>query len=223
MDPSRDWRALGDLYRQKSDEELQELAQDYGELTEVAREVLRGEMKARGLEDPAAPKTPEKRARKEAVTHGDAPGQPAAGEEGDASEPQREYTWKTPLCTCTTMQQAKQIAEMLRRAEIESWIEGGVNPWDAGSLRVVVAADELDQARAVMAKPIPQDVVDESTMEAPEYVAPVCPACGAEDPVLESVEPVNHWLCEACGKEWNEGSEGAVSGGVTPEGEKERM
>ena len=42
------------------------------------------------------------------------------------------------------------------------------------------------------------------TWKMPEFEAPKCPKCGAEDPVLESVEPTNTWLCEACGKRWTE-------------------
>ncbi|HEV2215502.1 MAG TPA: hypothetical protein VGR64_09445 [Terracidiphilus sp.] len=198
MDPSRDWQALGALYRAKSDEELNELAEDYGDLTEVAQEVLRAELKARGLEDPAAPRKPEKLPLKSSAA-------PDGGDAKVGDEDEREITWKTPLCTCATNERANQIAEMLRRAEIESWIEGGSNPWDAGNIRVVVAADELDAAREVLEKPIPQDVVDETTMKVPEYVAPACPACGAEDPVLEAVEPANQWLCEVCGRQWSEG------------------
>ncbi|HVC46444.1 MAG TPA: hypothetical protein VND90_04305 [Terracidiphilus sp.] len=204
-DPSRDWQSLSELYRGKSEGELCQLAEDYGDLTEVAQAVLRGEMKTRGLGDPAAPKRPERRPKRSAGTND--------GEDADAEkDAAREYTWKTPLCACASMQQAKQIAEVLRRAEIESWIEGGVNPWDAGSLRVVVAADELDHARELLGGPVPQDVVEEASMETPVYVAPVCPACGAEDPVLQGVEPVNTWLCEACGKEWSEGAEGVAAG-----------
>ncbi|HEU5458714.1 MAG TPA: hypothetical protein VFU68_08850 [Terracidiphilus sp.] len=197
-DPSRDWQALSALYRAKSNEELDELALEYGDLTEVAQEVLRAEIRSRGLEDPAAPKTPEKRPKKSS-----APGENDDAESG--GEDGHEFTWKTPLCTCATIEQAKQIAEMLRRAQIESWVEGGLNPWDAGNIRVLVAADELDEARAVLEKPIPQDVVEETTMQVPEFVAPACPACGAEDPVLEAVEPANQWLCEVCGRQWSEG------------------
>ncbi|MGB6973168.1 MAG: hypothetical protein WBD67_00655 [Terracidiphilus sp.] len=211
MDPSRDWQALSELYHEKSDVELLQLADDYGDLTEVAQEVLRGEMKARGLDDPAAPKRPERRPQKDTETHRVVPGQLSEDEEGEESELPREYTWKTPLCTCTSVQHAQQIAEMLQRAGVESWIEGGQNPWDAGSLRVVVAADELDHAQEVMAKPIPQDVVDATSIEVLEFVAPMCPACGAEDPVLEGVEPVNQWLCEACGRQWSEGGEGVAA------------
>jgi hypothetical protein len=122
-----------------------------------------------------------------------------------------EYTWKTVLCEGVEYDRAWQIQEVLRRAGIESWIEragGGrasrfANEFD-GDLRVKVAADELDRAQAIIANPIPQDIVDESHETAPEYEPPRCPSCGAEDPVLESAEPVNAWKCEICGREWTD-------------------
>jgi hypothetical protein len=106
---------------------------------------------------------------------------------------------------------AWQIQAVLRRAGIESWIEragGGrasriADEFD-GDLRVKVAADQLDQARAVIANPIPQDIVDESHQTVPDYEPPRCPSCGAEDPILESAEPVNAWKCESCGTEWTD-------------------
>jgi ribosomal protein L37AE/L43A len=73
--------------------------------------------------------------------------------------------------------------------------------------RVLVAADQLDQARAIAAQPIPQDIVDDSKTGAPEYEVPKCPKCGAEDPILESVEQANHWRCEQCEVEWTEPAE----------------
>jgi hypothetical protein len=39
---------------------------------------------------------------------------------------------------------------------------------------------------------------------APEYVPPTCPECHAEDPVLESADPSNNWLCEACAARWSD-------------------
>jgi ribosomal protein S27E len=132
------------------------------------------------------------------------------GSEVDDDVP-HEYTWKTMLCEGMEYDQAWQIQEVLRRAGIESWIEragGGrasrfANELD-GDLRVKVAADELDRARAIIANPIPQDVIDESHETVPEYESPRCPGCGAEDPVLESAEPVNAWKCESCGREWTD-------------------
>ena len=33
---------------------------------------------------------------------------------------------------------------------------------------------------------------------------PACPKCGAPDPLLESVEPVNTWSCEICNATWTD-------------------
>jgi hypothetical protein len=94
----------------------------------------------------------------------------------------------------------------LRRQGIESWIRALANSdgIDLVTPRVLVAADELDRARAIAAQPIPPDILEEAEIEVPEFAPPVCPKCGAHDPVLESVDPVNAWFCEACGAEWTD-------------------
>jgi transposase-like protein len=50
--------------------------------------------------------------------------------------------------------------------------------------------------------PMSQELVEQSKEEIPEFDFPVCPKCGAEDPVLENADPVNSWLCEECGNQW---------------------
>ena len=70
--------------------------------------------------------------------------------------------------------------------------------------RVLVAADQLDQARAIAARPIPPEIVSESAPKLPDYQPPKCPGCGAPDPVLEGVDPANSWKCEQCGRQWTE-------------------
>ena len=35
---------------------------------------------------------------------------------------------------------------------------------------------------------------------------PRCPACGGEETLLESVDPVNQWRCDGCGHTWLEES-----------------
>ena len=52
IDPSEEWRRLTQLYREMSDEELYELEDDFAGLTEQAQQVLRDEMKTRGLVRP---------------------------------------------------------------------------------------------------------------------------------------------------------------------------
>ena len=209
VNPAEDWQRLTEHYREIGDGELLELAADFVDLTETAQQVLRAEMRNRGLHEP--------RAAGEARTTSDRPARPrwagsvdpdvgpiessapGANEEDDLP---REFTWKTTLCECDDREQAWQIHEVLKRAGIESWIErpgsGIVYP------RVLVAADQLDEAREIAARPVPREIVDELRQEPPEFEPPNCPKCGAEDPVLESVEPANAWLCEACGKQWTD-------------------
>ena len=142
--------------------------------------------------------------------------EPVSDDEGSDAEAEdgqpHAYTWKVILCEGVEYDQAWQICEVLRRAGIERWIERpgsrSIRPWPGedmvGDIRVLVAADELDRARAIIANPIPQDIIDESHQTVPEYEPPSCPVCGAEDPVLESAEPENAWKCETCGREWTD-------------------
>jgi hypothetical protein len=228
-DPALEWRRLTEHYREIGDEELRELAVDFADLTETAQQVLAQEMRSRGLADPRGASQPPQYAKSadaatesplradETSEDSDSITTGAAGLLGtrapqlvpDAPDTdtddtgEHDYTWRTYLCECETRQQAQELCEVLKRAGIDCWIAsyGLVYP------RVLVAADQLDQARAVAAQPIPQEIVDDSKAEAPEYEVPKCPKCGAEDPILESVEPTNHWRCEQCEAEWTEAAE----------------
>jgi hypothetical protein len=210
INPAEDWHSLTEHYRAMLDGELEQLAESLDDLTETAKEVLRNEMRNRGLGEPGAAWQAAGRTAKDdperwasAVDPDAGAGESADPEQSEESAP-RDYTWKTLLCECETTGQANQIREMLRRAGIDSWVEQPGRGWSVASPRVVVAADQLDQAIEIARQPIPPDILEQSTVEVPEYVPPKCPKCGAEDPVLESAEPTNSWLCEACGKQWTE-------------------
>lgn len=203
LEPGEERRRLEEVYAEKYDQELLDLTADAKDLTEIAQQVLRDEMRKRGLslaaeekpqfgrsdsDPPAAVHFEQQRRRFDAL--------PDFGGDGIA----RDFTWKTELCTCETQEQAWQLCETLRRARIDSWI---TTP-SGGLIRVSVAADQLEQAQAIAAQPIPQEIVEESKADSdvPVYETPKCPACGAEDPVLESADPVNQWHCDECGKDW---------------------
>ena len=218
--PAEDWQRLTEHYREISDEELQELAADFVDLTETAQQVLRNEMKNRGLDEPQAAGEAPKSSIRPTAPQWDRPDNPDAGDfqsnatdGNEEHDSPREYTWKTTLCACDDREQARQIYEVLKRAGIESWVEQPRSRYsmDIGSPRVLVAADQLDEAREIAARPIPQEIVDQFRMDVPEFEAPKCPKCGAEDPVLEGVDPFNSWLCETCGKQWTE-SAGDLNG-----------
>lgn len=204
-DPAEYWRGLRDLYGKKSDDELRELAFDFDDLTEVARQVLRDEMRTRKLGEPrAAVALPLNRDRPAPAQQdgGDAQSKVADGDSAGEFPP--EYTWKTMLCECEERAQAWQMFEVLRQAGIESWVERPRSPLAPSSRRVLVAADQLEGARLIAERPIPQEIVDLTKMEVPEFEPPVCPSCGAGDVVLDDVNPVNLWRCETCGRQWTD-------------------
>jgi hypothetical protein len=207
-DPATEWRGLTEHYKSLCDEELRELSADLSDLTEVAQQVLRDEMKQRGLSEssPASPvASKEGEVDEEPGRYFDSASIRAAtriDEDPGPNEPV-EYTWKTPLCDCETQEQARQFAGALLSAGIASWVRStGRYP------QIMVAADQLEQARMIASQPIPPDIINEvkADLEAPPafFESPRCPSCAAEDPLLEGVDPANQWRCEACGRQWVE-------------------
>ena len=216
-DPFVERQRLSELYSKMYDDELINLAIDATDLTATAQEVLRQEMRNRGLGEPqeaikarAIPEPrPERRASMRGVQADASQIILDSKTPGEDSPGSQEYTWKTSLCECETTGQARQLSEVLKRAGIESWVEGpgtysrysGLN---LANPRVVVAADQLEDARSVIAQPIPEAIIEESEMTVPEFELPECPKCGTADPALEGVDPFNTWRCESCGYQWTE-------------------
>ena len=210
-----EWRHLTALYSEMGDIEIRELADQINDLTPNAQQILRDELKKRGVsEKHSSGPAQGKRDDDSGAVHWDGRREDSdLDPNGDASEiGAPEYTWKTGLCRCDSIDEAAQRAEMLRRAGIECWVQRPgsrfVVPWleiGVGDIQINVAADQLDQARTVVSQPIPQDIMEMKEEEATSaYEIPACPECGAADPTLESVEPSNNWLCESCGHTWSD-------------------
>ena len=213
-DPVEEWRRLSALYSEMGDIEIEELADQISDLTPTAQDVLRDELKKRGLLDTQRADqaftslSPQHVKDRRTVSHF----VPASAEVDESIEEVEEdtpveFSWKTLLCECADMPEARAIARVLMAAGIESWIErSGQYYGGAGGLKVVVAADQLDHARQFIEQPIPQDILEEERelLNAPHYELPTCPLCGAPDPILESVEPSNNWLCESCDHTWSD-------------------
>ncbi len=215
QDLMEEWRRLTALYGEMGDIEIRDLADQINDLTPNAQQILRDELKKRGVsEKHSSGPAQGKRDDDSAAVHWDGREDSDLDPNGDASETGApEYTWKTGLCRCDSIDEAAQRGEMLRRAGIECWVQRPgsrfVVPWleiGVGDIQINVAADQLDQARAVVSQPIPQDIIDQVKEEesTPAYEIPVCPKCGAADPTLESVELSNNWLCESCGQTWSD-------------------
>ena len=197
-----DWQSLTQLYREMYDGELLNLAAEIDDLTEAAQQVLRDEMKRRGLDRAASPSPGSATAQTSASCCASA----LNGEAMDSDDPAEEFTWKTLLTECAEKDEVWPLREALRQAGIESWVDCSSSRYafNSNNPRVLVAADQIEQARAVLAQPIPASILEQFKALSEDYQLPACPQCGDPDPVLESAEPTNCWLCESCGHQWQE-------------------
>ena len=198
-DPAQEWQRLTRLYGEMSDEELQNLAASFTDLTEFAQPILREEMRKRGLGDPAAVTQSRRFAGSQSA--------PSDPEESPRNDDEEEVP-RAYLCECEGADQINQLREALRRARVDSWVDslsaalGRVQ--ESQTARIFVPGDQLAVAREVASRPMPQDIIEESKIKVEDFVPPICPKCGAEDPLLESVEPTNTWRCENCGAQWTD-------------------
>ena len=211
--PLEESQRLASLYCEMGEIELRELAVGIDDLTDVAKQVLRDELKKRGLDSRKSPSQSQTSGYVERKNFDLLAGPMAnsylvpSGTDDSEQEDDVpvDYTWKTLLCECNEAKEALQLAAALERAGIESWAEGQRSySIGVGNPRVWVPADRLEEARAVATKPIPQDIIDELNEPPEEFVPPTCPACGAKDPTLESTDPSNTWVCESCDNTWTE-------------------
>lgn len=182
-------------YRAYGDAELLELAASADDLTEAAQEALRVEIGARRLVVPA--KAPVVRRREIAEEIGVA---------GDSLASLRDFADLAPdECVWEYAEVADSAAAMRALAAdgIESVVvqAGGRYGTDSRPPRLVVGPDDVERAELILSRPIAAEFRDDGAAEE-EYVEPMCPACGAAEPLLEAVDPVNQWSCEACGHLW---------------------
>ena len=213
-DPVEEWRRLSALYSEMGDIEIQELADQINDLTPSAQNVLRDELKKRGLlenrsANSAFDSLSPRHAKNGRMVSHFVPASPEGVESIDEMEEDNtvEFSWKTLLCECADLPEARAIARVLMTAGIESWIERNAQYYTGpGGPKVVVAADQVEHAKHILEQPIPLDILEEERelQNAPQYELPTCPKCAAPDPILESVEPSNNWLCESCDHTWSD-------------------
>ena len=169
-DPMEEWRRLTSLYGEMGDVEIRELADQIGDLTPNAQQILRDELKKRGWSNDGAKPAAASRGENDAVVRWDQEQDTAADGYGEMSggDQASDYSWKVALCRCDSLDEAAARGEMLRRAGIDCWIQRpgarSVVPWlelGVGDIQINVAADQLDQAKLIVAQPIPQAILDE--------------------------------------------------------------
>jgi hypothetical protein len=201
-DPEHERQRLTELYNSMSDGELQAIADDAPNLTDVARQLLGEELRRRGSALELQHKT----------------GRGSDGQEPPTSDAQ-ELPSLVPVQRFQYLQDALLAKSRLESAGIECFLADDntvrMSPYFAhivGGVRLVVGFEDLEAATEVLNQPIPESFEVEGVGV---YQQPRCPQCGSVDISFEHVDreaslvlalPLAGagWTCEACGHNWQE-------------------
>jgi hypothetical protein len=184
------YQELTALYGSYGDSELVELGRGMADLTETAQEVLKGELKRRGLTIAAA-----------------APPVEARVFTDEEMSDMRSYAALAPAeCTFEFEDDrgASAAYYALTVADIRAIVLSAQSTrGEVRGPRVVVTPKDAERAAVILSRPLEGElrpVADEPE----EFAVPRCPACGGEETLLESADPVNQWRCDDCGEVWLE-------------------
>jgi hypothetical protein len=189
-DPVEEWHRLSALYSEMSDVELVELRDAFDDLTDVAQDVLRDELKKRQLWEVKSS------------------AEPSADEQVQDAGPSSSEHLRLGVTVGTydTTNEAKLAGYVLELAGIEAVVADASGSFDLPIPVVRVAPEDAERAAALLAQPIsPETRAEfEATINLPDFEVPQCPQCKSEDVLLEAVEPNNQWVCDDCGHSWED-------------------
>jgi hypothetical protein len=175
---------LTELYATYGDDELNTLALTYDDLTDPAQQAMKSEYSRRHLTMPAAAAaalTPIEADDTESALHG-----------FSANAPEE------CVFEFLDLEEALLAQSLLRSAGIPSVVPTS-EILAIDTPRLIVGPSDAVAAQLILSRP---DATGDA--DAAVFLEPTCPKCGAVDPILESVEPTNHWHCESCDNRWQD-------------------
>jgi hypothetical protein len=225
IDPEQEKRRVSEFYSQQMDGELEKVASQAYELTDVAREALRAELAKRGLTPMFVEQAPVPM-KKEA---GPQPGDPLP-EPSDEPELVESGEGEVELRELVTIRQFRDLPEaLLAKGSLES---AGIDTvllddnlvridwfWSnlIGGVKLQVAPDDAESANEILNQPIPENFEATGTGE---YQQPRCPKCGSLDVTFQELnKPVafgsayfsvpiplhrSAWRCRSCNAQWKD-------------------
>lgn len=203
IDVQKEWRELVETYSQMADEELQSLAAEGNELTDVAKQALQSQLKARGLKVELVDAAPvcETFDRD--------------GPRGDVDPSELELI---DIAHASRAEDARAIKTALDKGGVPSFI--GPNNIDnvddyhgsfEDGIPIRVLASDQQRAARALAQFFPA-TPEEGPTEGDGYRAR-CPKCHSDEIVFLELdrsaapttgEPKFHWHCDACGNDWED-------------------
>jgi hypothetical protein len=223
IDPEKERRRLVEFYTGQMDGELEKVAGQAYELTELAREALRAELSRRGIAPILVEQAPVFVNEKPDPQPGDPP-PPSPQLE---SQPDGEIEWREVV----TIRQFRDLPEaVFAKGSLESagivcaLVDDNMVRLDwfisnlLGGVKLQVAAEDADAANEILSQPIPEDFDATGTGE---YHQPRCPKCGSLDVNFRETAPAAYiaawvimpipfhrraWRCHSCRVEWEDDS-----------------
>lgn len=203
IDPIAEWRNLSERYRQMTDEELLDLADESSELTDAAQQALSQEMSHRGLKiapkKPTAPPIPEP-------------------EYDSAYAEDRELI---DYCTVWSLPDALQVQRLLDAAGIPFFmgaekatgVDAVTSDFTKG-VSVQIMRIGVPWARQAMQHYAPENDPDAKQVEELDELPVRCPKChstevifgslGSEEEITEGTTSKLDWTCDSCGHRWED-------------------
>ena len=218
IDPEQERRRLAEFYSYQMDGELEKVASQASDLTDLAREVLRAEMARRGLsaasDEPAGGASPP-------ALPGGPPAQPSVVE---AFPPDGlEMRGMVTIRKFRDLPEALFAKGSLESAGIEcALLDDNMVRLDwfisnlLGGVKLQVRPEDASVAEEILSQPIPEN------FDVPgigEYEQPRCPKCQSPDVNFQEVAPAAYlsaavsvpfpfhrraWRCHSCDAEWED-------------------
>jgi hypothetical protein len=190
---TQQYQELMTLYGSYDNNELLQLGRGMTDLTDMAQEVLEGELVRRGLEIALLTEPAEKRV----LTDEDL-------------QDMRAYAEHAPTECIFDFENDRAVTAAYDALSAEGIVAIVVSRSGAKSdnrgPRIVVTPKDAERAAAILSQPSAEELKADTEETPLEFALPRCPACHGEETLLESVDPVNQWRCDGCGHTWLEES-----------------
>jgi hypothetical protein len=221
IDPETERRRLAEFYAHQMDGELEKVAGQAYELTEVAREELTTELSRRGISSaiverpPIAPATP--------AALGDPPPELPPAESQDTAEGEFEFQKMVTIRNFRDLPEALFAKGSLESAGIEcALLDDNMVRLDwfisnlLGGVKLQVKPEDAASAEGILSQPIPEN------FDVPgigQYEQPHCPKCQSLDVNFQETAPAAYvtaylkvpipfhrraWRCHSCNAEWED-------------------